>query len=85
MLGITMGVQLHPQVVKSDSTSKKRWSDTEANTWMSHTASSSRLETSVTKAKKRWSTFGPTMIKLLDKMLLPEGQSVWIHSSWLMT
>ena len=60
------------QDVKLDPTSK-RWSDTEATQWMSKD-SSSKLETSITKAKKRWSTFGPTMIKLFDKMLLPEGK-----------
>ena len=60
------------QVVKLDPTSK-RWSDTEATQWMSKD-NSSKLETSITKAKKRWSTFGPTMIKLFDKMLLPEGK-----------
>ena len=60
------------QVVKLDPTSK-RWSDTEGTQWMSKD-SSSKLETSITKAKKRWSTFGPTMIKLFDKLLLPEGK-----------
>ncbi len=46
----------------------------EANKWLSG-SNPARVETTQTKQHKRWSVFGPTMIKLFDKLLLPEGKN----------
>lgn len=49
---------------------RKRWSDTAAK-WMGM-ESSRKMEEGLTEVKKRWSSFGTSMLKMFDKLVLNE-------------
>jgi hypothetical protein len=52
---------------------RKRWSDSSA--LRNENLTGSRAEVGMREVKKRWSSFGPSLINMFDKLLLDNGQA----------
>ena len=59
---------------------RKRWSDTAAK-WMGM-ESTRKVEVGLTEVKKRWSSFGSSMIKLFDKLILDQQGETMESPPW---
>ncbi len=68
---VHFNVPFRNDVVRSDP--QKRWSESEAAKWLDK-KTEEKMGSSMKQVKKRWSTFGPSLVNFFDKWLLNDQE-----------